>query len=320
MQEPNVVVISLHPEHANKILSGTKILEFRRVWAKKPISEVVIYSTAPIQKIGAIAKVAKTHHTSRNQLWNLSKTLGGGISRRALYKYFEGKLKGYAIEFSSVTRFNPPLNANSLFDNFYPPQSLTYLNTNNLNKLKDALMKNNNGETIFIAGVHGVGKTTMCKAYIAKKPTIYEAASSLIKKAKTEAVAKTSKNVKDIAGNQELLITEVSKILSSGSNLLLDGHFALLKDNIPTALDKEVFSNLNLSAIIVIHDDPRLIEERTKARDSSSLSADVISAFQQLELSKAEEIANELKIPFCKISSGKQAEFNNVLSDLTLQP
>lgn len=319
MQETNVVVISLHPEHANKVLSGTKILEFRRVWANKPISEVVIYSTTPIQKIVAIAKVARTHHTSRNQLWNLSKTLGGGISRRALYRYFEGKTKGYAIEFSSVTRLNPPLNANVLFDNFYPPQSLTYLSTNNLNKLKDALVKNNSGETIFIAGVHGVGKTTMCKSYTAKKTMMHEAASNLIKKAKAEALAENSKNVKDVTGNQELLIKEVSKILSAGSDLLLDGHFAVLKDNIPIALDETVFSNLNISAIIVIHDDPNLIEKRLIARDSSSLNAEAISVFQQLELSRAEVVANKLQVPFFKITSGEQAEFNNTINNLVTQ-
>jgi adenylate kinase len=316
MQESNVVVISLHPEHANKILSGIKVLEFRRVWANKPISEVVIYSTAPVQEIVAVAKVEKVHHTSKYKLWELSKSLGGGLSRRALYKYFEGKKKGYAIQFSSIIRFNPPLNANSLFDNFHPPQSLAYLNAINLNRLKEAFMKNKNGKNIFIAGVHGVGKTTMCKANSLKEPIMYQAASSLIKKAKADAIAVNSKNVKDIAGNQELLIAEVSKILMSGNHLLLDGHFVLLKDNKPQPLDTKIFSNLNISAIIAIYEKAELIEERTKIRDSMSLPVDVISAFQELELSRAEDVAKELGLPFFKIKSGNQDSFNNVLSTL----
>ena len=105
MQESEALIISLHPEHANKILSGGKKLEFRRVWANKPIRAVVIYSTLPVKEIVAIAYVKQIHFKSRNQLWLLAKSIGGGLSRRALYTYFEGKKKGYAIEFEYIKKF-----------------------------------------------------------------------------------------------------------------------------------------------------------------------------------------------------------------------
>ena len=42
------VLMSINPLHAEKILSGTKKYEFRKIRCKKPIDTIVIYVTAPI--------------------------------------------------------------------------------------------------------------------------------------------------------------------------------------------------------------------------------------------------------------------------------
>jgi predicted transcriptional regulator len=36
-------LISIHPEYVSKILSGEKRLEFRRVWATRPLNMLLIY-------------------------------------------------------------------------------------------------------------------------------------------------------------------------------------------------------------------------------------------------------------------------------------
>jgi len=318
MQESNAVIISLHPEHANKILSGEKKLEFRRVWATKPVSTVVIYSTVPVKKFVAIAQVKQTHRGNPTSLWSLAKSIGGGLSRRALYKYFEGKRLGYAIEFSSIRPFNPEINPQSLFKNFHAPQSFTYINKNDLNKIKGCLMKNHekNWGNVFIVGVHGVGKSSMCESFTKKYSANHKTASQLISEAKIDALSKDTKAVKDIAGNQELLIAAVSKIRASGENLLLDGHCVLINDeNILTALPTKVFSDLSISAIIAVHDMPELIQARTMKRDGKSMSTNIINEFQVLELTRAEEISKELGIPFAKIQSFNQVEFESILNE-----
>ena len=127
MQDFNAVIISLHPQHANKVLSGEKKIEFRRVWSKKPISTVVIYSTAPVKKIVAIAKVKKVHSDSPTQLWKLAKIIGGGLSRKRLYDYFYGKKVGYAIEFESVLSRSEHISPSEVIDNFHAPQSFSYV-------------------------------------------------------------------------------------------------------------------------------------------------------------------------------------------------
>ena len=123
MQESKTVIISLHPEHANKILSGEKKLEFRRVWANQPVNAVVIYSTLPVKKIVAIAYVKQVHIGSRNRLWTLAKAVGGGLTRRALYSYFEGKKQGYAIEFEHIRVLCPAISPELVIEKFRAPQS-----------------------------------------------------------------------------------------------------------------------------------------------------------------------------------------------------
>ena len=135
MQESKTVIISLHPKHANKILSGEKKLEFRRVWANKPVNAVVIYSTVPVKKIVAIAYVKQVHCESRNRLWALAKSVGGGLTRRALYGYFEGKKQGYAVEFDSIKVLNPAISPATIIENFRAPQSFAYLDQKILKKL-----------------------------------------------------------------------------------------------------------------------------------------------------------------------------------------
>jgi predicted transcriptional regulator len=127
MQDFNAVIISLHPQHANKILSGEKKVEFRRVWSKKSISTVVIYSTVPVRRIVAVARVKQVHFGSPTSLWKLSKSIGGGLSRKSLYDYFFGKKTGYAIEFESIFSSSEHISPYDVIENFHAPQSFSYL-------------------------------------------------------------------------------------------------------------------------------------------------------------------------------------------------
>ncbi len=319
MQESNIVIISLHPQHANKLLSGEKKLEFRRIWASKPVSTVLIYSTAPVKKIVAIAHVQQVHLGSPTKLWSLAKAKGGGLSRRALYSYFKDKKQGYAIEFSSIKPCNPPIDPRPLFDDFHPPQSFAYIDPKQLKKIEQSLTKNfsESGKTLFIAGVHGVGKSSMCEEFSKKYGAVHKTASQLIRLAEKDAISKDTKAVKNIARNQELLVNAVSQIRKSGDHLLLDGHFVLQNaEKQLTALPTKVFSELLIDAVIALHDEPKLIKTRINGRDGTSTTTKEITEFQSLELIRAEEVSKELGIPFVKVKSFNQNDFEITLNDL----
>ncbi len=316
MQESSVVIISLHPEHANKILSGEKKLEFRRVWATRPVSAVVIYSTVPIKKFVAIAYVKKIHQGCPTYLWQLAKSIGGGLSRRALYKYFEGKKQGYAIEFGAIKNFNSAINPEVAIDSFRAPQSFVYLDKEIFSNLENIMIdkEKDTGKVVFVAGVHGVGKSSMCEAYVKQFGFIHKSASQLIREAKAEVIARTGKAVKDITGNQQLLIEAVSKIRASGENLLLDGHFAILNaDHQPTPLPTDVFSDLAIDSIIAVYDDSSLIASRLASRDSDPMSQAEIDLLQTLELIRAKQVSKELDLPHIELKALDQISFNEAV-------
>lgn len=138
--EANAALISIHPQYVEKILSGEKRLEFRRSWAAKRIDFLVIYATVPVQKIVAVTQVGHVFHGSKNRLWELARVKGGGISRRKLFDYMQGKREGVALELLNVFRIDGGITPHSLFgDGFCPPQSFRYLSQNEISKLTDHL-------------------------------------------------------------------------------------------------------------------------------------------------------------------------------------
>lgn len=318
MPSSETVVISLHPEHANKILSGNKKLEFRRVWATKPVKAVVIYATQPVQKIVAIGYVKQTHYGSPHKLWNIAKLIGGGLSRRSLYKYFEGKKSGYAIEFERIVKLKRPVHPESVFNSFHPPQSFTYLKESESENLEALVADQADlpGKVIFVSGVHGVGKTSMCEVYKTNEMFTFQSAGQLIRAARSQSNIDQSKDVKNIDDNQKLLINAVSNIKNSGKFLLLDGHFAVWdSEHQPTAIDTKVFIELGIDSIITIHDEPQLIAERINTRDEkSSLSADEIDALQKLEIEQASQIARKLNVPLTFLKAFEIKSFENVVN------
>ena len=126
--EHRVALISMHPEYADKILSGEKKLEFRRRWPTHSISTLFIYATAPVQRIVGFAKVARVTQGTPAQLWRLTKDIKGGITRRKLFTYLAGRKTGVAIELKKITLVPGGVDPRvCLGRGFRPPQSFKYL-------------------------------------------------------------------------------------------------------------------------------------------------------------------------------------------------
>ena len=141
MQQPNsTILISIKPRFVEKILLKKKVLEFRRVWAAKPVEAIVIYASSPVRRIVAIAKVKAVHQGSRKALWELADEKGGGISREELYDYFSGKKTGYAVELGRIVKARQSVDPKLLFANFRPPQSFYYLDSGKLKKIVAAVI------------------------------------------------------------------------------------------------------------------------------------------------------------------------------------
>lgn len=115
------VLMSIRPEYAAAILSGSKTVELRR---RRPSfaagSRVVVYSSAPDQQLLGTFESGEIHEAHPERLWKLVSNRAG-IARPDFDAYFDGCDVGYAIEVRSPRRLNPePLR-------FRPPQSYLFL-------------------------------------------------------------------------------------------------------------------------------------------------------------------------------------------------
>lgn len=168
---------------------------------------------------------------------------------------------------------------------------------------------------VFVSGVHGVGKTTTCQQAVADIDWSQKSASSIIRQEKATAIQDESKTVKDIPGNQELLITGLRRFTSnSRPNLLLDGHFTLLSESEEIVeIDKSVFEKMSLSGIVLIQDQPEKIDTRLRERDLKSIGTERIGHHQVVEEKHAKEVAKILSIPLFKVDAFDSSKLAEVL-------
>ena len=187
------LLLSIHSRHAQKILSGEKRLEFRRVWPSQHVSTVIIYATAPVKRIVAIAKVRHVHRGSADRLCALSEKIGGGVPNGEITKYLEGRAEGFAIEFESVKQFAPAVDPKLVMPSFQAPQSFKYIDGSVLAELERCWEKQEKfGRIVLVSGVHGVGKTTMSENFAKVRTSIYSlsgVSSSLAEQGMTIAIS-----------------------------------------------------------------------------------------------------------------------------------
>lgn len=168
--------------------------------------------------------------------------------------------------------------------------------------------------TIFVAGIHGSGKSSLCQELAPYLGAHHVAASALIVRAKR---LQSCKATSEIADNQRTLVAEFRKISNRHSLILLDGHFCLLsKSGEIESLPILVFEELSIGKILVVRSPPLLIYERLLSRDGSThqLSISDIAAFQDSEIKHARAVANSLCLPLMSVDMSERANALDVIA------
>lgn len=121
----NDILISLHPEHSENVLSGRKTVELRRRRLNvTPGTRVWIYTKQPRSRVDAYAIVSEVHEGSQDELWTMFGSQVA-ITRSAFDNYLSGSETGCAIVFSSVSRLRRAIGLDEIRQkvaNFHPPQ------------------------------------------------------------------------------------------------------------------------------------------------------------------------------------------------------
>lgn len=173
---------------------------------------------------------------------------------------------------------------------------------------------------IFLAGVHGVGKTFLGKPVAEFLGFQYATASSLIR---TELNNKRSwtedKRTKNVDDNQEALVAAVSRIIEANKTvLILDGHFVLRDEHGGlVSLSPELFKRLGVTSVILLEAPSLIVTERLVVRNVPS-SLEEIEELAEAERKNAEHVCSEIMVPLVKLRSPSSEQLSLALKSVVL--
>ncbi|MGL5711920.1 ASCH domain-containing protein [Cetobacterium sp.] len=129
------VMMSIKPKYVDLILAGTKIFELRKKFptGKKRVEEIYIYSSSPVKKVVAKAKVEFLHCSNHYPiLWNNvtengEKPENVGVTYEEFEEYFKKSKLAFGIKLKNLEIFDEPKSLKDFGINS-APQSWCYLN------------------------------------------------------------------------------------------------------------------------------------------------------------------------------------------------
>lgn len=170
---------------------------------------------------------------------------------------------------------------------------------------------------IFLAGVHGVGKGFLGAPVASSMGVAHLTASQLIREEKGQATWGLDKKTSDLDDNQLALIRAVSQRRLTHPSILLDGHFVLRDaQGVLTPLATSVFKELHLTGVILLTEAESVIASRLALRDKGTPDIQAISELAAAELTHAQAVCTELKLPFTQIHAPTLASLTDAFTTL----
>lgn len=158
------------------------------------------------------------------------------------------------------------------------------------------------GNIIFIGGIHGVGKSTICKVVTDMLEIEYLSASQVLKWREIKTDYK-DKKVEDIDYTQDKLIIGLNEIVVSDKFYLLDGHFCLFNNlGEINRVPLETFTSIKPILICTIIGNPNEIARKLSSRDHKQYDPNRLLLMQEEEKSYGDSVAKYLQVNYLEIS------------------
>lgn len=163
----------------------------------------------------------------------------------------------------------------------------------------------------FFGGIHGVGKTTICKNICDELKINYLSASEVIK---WSELNKHSKVVSNVIDTQNRLLNGLENIVQKDQYYILDGHYCLLGDgNSILPIPMETFEAIKPSSLNLIVGDVKEIKARLEERDNKLYDISLLMRMQDMETEYCIKLSNNLKIPHNLMSSMNHTNMVNLI-------
>lgn len=171
--------------------------------------------------------------------------------------------------------------------------------------------------TIFVGGVHAVGKTFLLKTTCEELAIKHATASQLIKEQRGLTNWTVSRQVNEIKQNQEALIAAVRRIKNGGEAIVLDGHFVLRREaNVHEKINTKTFAELMIDGVILLEAPSTIIADRLLQRGDKTWTLKEIETFSQKEFEHAEAVCRTLNLPLVKLSMPSKLTLRNTIENL----
>ncbi|MEP4534137.1 MAG: ATP-binding protein [Cyclobacteriaceae bacterium] len=168
--------------------------------------------------------------------------------------------------------------------------------------------------TIFIGGIHGVGKGAICSE-IKKEIDLEHLSASDVLKWSEVSPDPTNKFVKDIPDTQQRLITGLQRLIHPTQMYILDGHFCLFDWNGKVnPVPVETFIQISPILLSVVVCDAAIVAERLHARDNKKYDTLIIEKMQKIELEHAQLVAGKLNVDLIEVESNPTELINKINS------
>jgi predicted transcriptional regulator/shikimate kinase len=301
---PDHILISIHPQHTESILSGEKYYEFRKSAPKGKLTRAFIYSTHPVSRIVAIAEVSRVISGSPTAVWQKTRH-GAGISKSHFFEYFKDREHAYAIEIAQVSRYKEPVDPRAGPLKLAIPQSYRYIKEKELHLLNNRPTAPSSTFLVFLGGPHGAGKTTIGKALAQELGFFHTSASQLIKIGGGEV--RQDKTVTKLKTNQEILTQGISLLTQNHRRIALDGHFCLIStEGSLSNIELETYRKLGINAIIHLSLGKATLAKRLATRPvalPANLNLDKYLLNSQF---RAQEIAKAMNVPLLHVKTSQK--------------
>lgn len=150
---------------------------------------------------------------------------------------------------------------------------------------------------IFLAGIYGVGKSTLAAKLSTTLHIPEYSASDLISTHNSEIYGQ-NKFVKDPKNNQLILIAAACRLLEKYPTFILSGHFCIFnQDYSVQILPTTFFEEANIRDIILLKADVSKIIQNLENRDGKTYNTEALFNLQKTEINQATKIATSKNIP-----------------------
>jgi adenylate kinase len=170
--------------------------------------------------------------------------------------------------------------------------------------------------TIFVGGVHAVGKTYVLKPVCESLGIRHATASQLTKEQRGLSNWTASRQVGDIEENQRALIAAVTRLEQDEEALVLDGHFVLRRSpGVHEEIGVDTFDQLMIRGVILLETPSAIVAERLLQRGDTTWQEAEITHFAERESEHATTVCQQLSVPLIKLSSFSMADVQRAISN-----